>query len=52
MTIKELFDKAESGTLDYSTFEKLMKEGNAKFVDLSEGGYVSKDKFENEIDEF
>lgn len=49
MTIKELFDKAESGTLDYSTFEKLMKEGNAKFVDLSEGGYVSKDKFENEI---
>ena len=49
MTIKELFDKAEGGTLDYATFEKLMSEGNAKFVDLSEGNYVSKDKFENEV---
>lgn len=49
MTIKELFDKAENGTLDYATFEKLMKEGNAKFVDLSEGAYVSKDKFDNEV---
>lgn len=49
MTIKELFDKAENGTLNYETFEKLMKEGNAKFVDLSEGAYVSRDKFENEV---
>ncbi len=49
MTIKELFDKGENGTLDYATFEKLMKENNAKFVDLSEGAYVSKDKFENEV---
>lgn len=49
MTIKELFDKSENGTLDYATFEKLMKEGNAKFVDLSEGNYVSKDKYENEV---
>lgn len=49
MTIKELFDKAEGGTLNYETFEKLMKENNAKFADLSEGAYVSKDKFDNEV---
>ena len=49
MTIKELFDKGENGTLNYETFEKLMKENNAKFVDLSEGNYVSKDKFDNEV---
>ena len=49
MTIKELFDKSENGTLDYTTFEKLMNENNAKFADLSEGKYVSKDKYENEV---
>lgn len=49
MTIKELFDKSENGSLDYSTFEKLMNENGAKFADLSEGKYVSKDKYENEV---
>lgn len=48
MTIKELFDKA-TGPIDYSTFEKLMSESGAKFADLSEGKYVSKDKYENEV---
>lgn len=48
MTIKELFDKA-TGPIDYSTFEKLMTESGAKFADLSEGKYVSKDKFDNEV---
>lgn len=48
MTIKELFDKA-TGPIDYSTFEKLMNENGAKFTDLSEGKYVSKDKYENEV---
>jgi hypothetical protein len=48
MTIKELFDKA-TGPIDYSTFEKLMNESGAKFADLSEGKYVSKDKFDNEV---
>lgn len=46
MTIKELFGES---SLSYEEFEKAMKEKGAKFVDLSDGGYVSKDKFENEV---
>lgn len=46
MTIKELFGDA---TLSYAEFEKLVSEKGAKFVDLSEGKYVSKDKFDNEV---
>ena len=46
MTIKELFGEE---SLNYEAFEKLMKEKGAKFVDLSEGNYVSKDKFDNEV---
>lgn len=49
MTIKELFDKAENSTLTYEQFEKLAKDGGAKFADLSTGAYVSKDKFDNEV---
>ena len=49
MTIKELFDKAENGTLTLEQFEALAKEGGAKFADLSTGAYVSKDKFDNEV---
>ena len=48
MTIKELFEKSQE-PLTYEAFEKLMKESGAKFADLSEGNYVSKDKFENEV---
>ena len=48
MTIKELFDKSEE-PLTYEVFEKLAKDNGAKFTDLSEGNYVSKDKFENEV---
>lgn len=49
MTIKELFDKGENGTLTYEQFENLSKESGAKFADLSTGAYVSKDKFDNEV---
>lgn len=49
MTVKELFDKAEGGTLTWEQFEEAVKSGNAKFVDLSEGHYVSKQKFEDEL---
>jgi len=49
MTIKELFDKAENGTLTFEQFEAIM--GDAKFVDLTEGKYVSKQKFDNEINQ-
>lgn len=48
MTIKELFEKSNE-PLTYEAFEKLMKESGAKFADLSEGNYVSKDKFDNEV---
>lgn len=33
MTIKELFEKGEDGTLTFEQFEKLMSESGAKFVD-------------------
>lgn len=49
MNIKELFEKAENGTLTYEQFEAAAKEGNAKFVDLSEGTYVSKHKYTSDI---
>ena len=47
MNVKELFDKAENGTLTYEQF--LSAAGEAKFVDLSEGKYVSKQKHEDEL---
>lgn len=47
MTIKELFDKAENGTLTYEQFQKAV--GESKFIDLTEGNYVSKQKYENEL---
>ena len=42
MNIKEIFDKAENGTLTFEQFEALAKDNKAKFADLSEGNYVSK----------
>jgi len=48
MTIKEIFEKSQE-PLTYEKFEELMKESGAKFADLSEGNYVSKDKFDNEV---
>ena len=47
MTIKEVFDKAENGTLTYAQFEELTKD--AKFADLSTGEYVSKRKYDDEL---
>ena len=49
MNIKELFDKAENGTLTFEQFEAAAKAGNAKFTDLNEGNYVSKGKYENDL---
>ena len=49
MNIKELFDNAENGTLTYEQFEAAAKEKSANFKDLSEGMYVSKSKYEDEI---
>lgn len=47
MTIKELFDKAENGTLTFDQFQQLA--GSAKFIDLSEGAYVSKNKYTEDL---
>ena len=49
MTIKEIFGKAENGTLTYEQFEELTKENNVKFADLSEGNYVSKSKYDDDL---
>ena len=49
VNIKELFEKAENGTLTYAQFEALAKADGAKFADLSEGKYVSKAKYDDDI---
>lgn len=49
MNVKEIFDKAENGTLTYEQFQQVAKDSNAKFVDLSTGQYVSKSKYDDEI---
>ena len=41
---------AEDGRLSYDQFMELAKKGNAKFVDLSEGGYVSVNKHNAELE--
>ena len=51
MNIKEIFAKAETedGKLSFEEFEKLAKDGGAKFTDLSEGKYVSKAKYDDDL---
>lgn len=47
MTIQEVFAKAENGTLTFEQFQTLV--GTSKFVDLTEGNYVSKLKYDSDI---
>lgn len=47
MTIKEIFEKAENGTLTFDQFTQLA--GTAKFADLSEGNYVAKNKYTDDL---
>jgi hypothetical protein len=49
VNIKELFDNAENGTLTWDQFEASAKAGGAKFTDLSEGKYVSKSKYDDDV---
>jgi hypothetical protein len=49
MNVKELFDKAENGVLTYEQFEQLAQASNVKFADLSEGNYVSKSKYNDDL---
>lgn len=47
MNLKELFDNAPNGTLTYD--QLIAAAGTAKFVDLTEGNYVSKQKYTDEL---
>jgi hypothetical protein len=49
MNLKDLFDKAEGGTLTYDQFVAAAAAAKAKFVDLSEGGYVDKQKYTDDL---
>jgi uncharacterized coiled-coil protein SlyX len=49
VNIKEIFGKAEEGTLTLAQFEAIAKEAGAKFTDLSEGNYVSKQKYDSDL---
>lgn len=46
---KELFDQAENGVLTYDEFEAASKAAGVKWTDLSEGGYVSKHKYDDDL---
>lgn len=49
MNLKDLFDKAEGGVLTYEQFVAAAQESKAKFVDLSEGKYVDKQKYDDDL---
>lgn len=51
MQLKEIFDKAtsENKSLTWEEFEAIAKESKAKFTDLSEGKYVDKQKYEDDL---
>ena len=47
--LKELFDKAENGTMSYEQFAEATKAGGIKLANLSTGDYVSKKKYEDDL---
>jgi hypothetical protein len=49
MNLKDLFDKAEGGVLTYDQLVAAAQEHKAKFVDLSEGKYVDKQKYDDDL---
>lgn len=51
MNVKEVFDNAtsENKSLTYEQFEEIVKANKAKFTDLAEGNYVSKQKYEDDL---
>lgn len=49
MNLREIFNKAEGGVLSYDQFMALATEAKAKFVDLSEGGYVDRTKYTDDL---
>ena len=49
MNLKDLFANAENGVLSYEQLEALIEQNKAKFVDLSEGAYVAKQKYTDDL---
>lgn len=49
MKIEDIFKEATEGTLTLEQFNEIAGKGNAKFVDLAEGEYVSKMKHDSEV---
>lgn len=49
MELKKVFETGENGTLTYEQFMEIANKEKAKFVDLSEGKYVSSAKYTDEI---
>lgn len=51
MLLKDIFDKAtsENKSLTLEEFEAFAKEAKAKFTDLSEGRYVDRQKYEDDL---
>ncbi len=49
MKIEDIFKDAPEGKLTLEQFNEAVAKGNAKFVDLAEGGYVSQMKHESEV---
>lgn len=47
-SLKDFFDEA-GGSLTYDELASAIKSGGSKFVDLTEGNYVAKNKYENEV---
>lgn len=46
--LKQYFEKA-GGSLTYDELESMIKESGSKFVDLTDGNYVAKNKYDNEV---
>lgn len=49
MELKKVFEAVENGAMTYEQFKEAADKAGAKFVDLSEGGYVSSHKYEDDI---
>ena len=52
MNIKALFEQGEDGKLSYDEFEAHVKEAGLKLADLSDGKYVSKSKYDKDIEDY
>lgn len=49
LNLKEIFDKAEGGVLTFAGFEEAVKSAGIKLVNLNDGEYVSKHKYDDDI---